>query len=149
VKHIHGAGLGIQGGELVARVPPGWRASRDQRVKSTSEAKAREHTTSKPCPDSALRLSTRACRPVRFGSLSVAAACWMKAAFLATVSTQVTEICGQAMAITTPGRPPPEPTSSKCSGRSPTCRRKGPITARLSSRWWVIISAGSRTAVRL
>ena len=59
-----------------------------------------------------MRLSTRACSPRRLGSFSVAAACWMKAAFLATVSTQVTSICGQAMAITTPGRPPPEPTSS-------------------------------------
>ncbi len=46
----------------------------------------------------------------------------MKAAFLPTVSTQLTSSFGQQMANTTPGRPPPEPTSSRrCAARHCRC----------------------------
>ena len=73
----------------------------------------------------------------------------MKLAFLATVSTQLTDNSGQQMAITAPGKPPPLPTSSRFAAAPWVWRRNGPMTARLSSRWCVSICAGSRTAVRL
>ena len=50
-------------------------------------------------------------------------------------------------AMTTPGSPPPAPTSIRRAGAA--CLRSGAITERLSTRWWLSICAGSRTAVRL
>ena len=82
-------------------------------------------------------------------SASMPATCWMKAVFLATASTQVTCISGQQMAITTPGKPPPLPTSSKGNAPPWVCLRNGAMIAKLSSTWCVSISAGLRTAVRL
>ena len=83
-------------------------AATDQCVKSGSDAKALEQITSKGCS----MLSTLACKPARLLSFKASAACFMNAAFLATVSTQVTANVGQQMAMTTPGKPAPEPTSS-------------------------------------
>ena len=129
-----------------------------QRASSILYAKAREVMTS----NGPASVSTRACTPRRFARPSEAAVCWMKAAFLATVSTHATSMAGQQIAITTPGRPAPAPTSSRRTGLAATSGRggatgctaassrcSGAMTARLSSKWWVSISRGSRTAVRL
>ena len=72
------------------------------------------------------------------------------AAFFPTVSTQVTSSPGSMIASTTPGRPPPLPTSSRrLPAGSPSWRCSGATTARQSARWCVSHWAGSRIAVRL
>src|SRR5674476_1266276 len=60
-----------------------------------------------------LKFSTRACKPNRFGSFKLAATWLINATFFATASTQCTVMSGQHMAITMPGKPAPEPTSSR------------------------------------
>ena len=67
----------------------------------------------------------------------------------ATVSTQSTRISGQQIAITTPGSPAPDPTSSRLIGRPPVCRRSGADHRQAVEQVLGQHLGRSRTAVRL
>ena len=123
---------------------PGASRLRLRFVKSVNEANAREVMRSKGFTASA---STRACAACKFCNPSVPAACLMKAAFLPTESTQVTSNAGSMIASSTPGKPPPLPTSSSRPRAATYCT--GRTTARQSARCCVSMAGRSRTAVRL
>ena len=150
---------------IAIQTPPGASKGRVRRTKSGNEAKARAVIRSNDGPSS---VSTRACSACKLGRASSPATWRMKAAFLPTVSTQLTSHCGSATANTAPGRPPPLPTSRmrgadfSCSRVArpassgvepgdppPSVRRSGAITARQSAMCCTRICAGSRSAVRL
>jgi hypothetical protein len=112
----------------------------DQFVKSTNEAKARELTTSYL----SVKDSTRACTPTQVGQLQTHSHLLNEGRLLAhRIHTVHSTMSGQQIAMTTPGKPAPEPTSSKRTGVAlpASCLRSGAMTARLSSTWCVSISA--------
>ena len=110
--------------------PPSTKCTRVKATKSASDAKAREVISAN---GAAVSCSTRACTARKFGKRKAPATCRTNAAFLPTVSTQVTSSCGAMTASTTPGNPPPLPTSKT---RPPVgnCRNSGGKTAKQSNR---------------
>ena len=134
VKHIHVGASAASGPARRRGACPSWPSSTPpafkRRLRPVGEIHqrgkgARAHHV-KALPRKALRLSTRACSPRRLGSLSVAAACWMKAAFLATVSTQVTSICGTGDGDHHAGQPAAGTDVEQLHRPSPTCWQQGP-----------------------
>ncbi|KAG1076582.1 hypothetical protein G6F40_017321 [Rhizopus arrhizus] len=77
-------------------------------AKSSSDAKAREVTMLHSAGSS---VSMRAWRACRLGKASAPLIWRTNAVFFSTASMHVTDHMGRMIARTTPGRPPPDPTS--------------------------------------